>query len=95
MNKSPFEVLGVNENASAAEIQAAYMKLRSEYTEKMFKSGPEGEDAAKKLEIIDAAYRAALEMSKGRVNSAYSAAGAAYGNGGDGITFVKPYVSAK
>ncbi len=51
-----YSVLGVDANASATEIQTAYMNKRAELSSKMFTTGAEGEQAAKQIDELDKAY---------------------------------------
>ena len=55
MNRN-YKILGVNENATDAEIYSAYTALRSKYREEMFEDGKKGNDAAKKLTELERAY---------------------------------------
>ena len=61
MFKDPFVVLGVSRDATQAEVQAAYEKLREEYRAEIHIEGDEGKRAAKKLSELEEAYHAAME----------------------------------
>lgn len=65
MHKDPFVVLGVGANATQAEVQAAYEKLREEYRNEIHSEGDEGKKAAKKLSELEDAYREAMEKLSG------------------------------
>lgn len=56
MNKKNLELLGLDEGATLEEIKAAYESLREKYLEDRFKDGEAGNEAAKMLTKIDAAY---------------------------------------
>ena len=56
MNKKNLELLGLSEGASADEITAAYGALRAKLLEDRFLAGEEGNNAARMLSKIDAAY---------------------------------------
>ena len=54
--KSNLELLGLSEGATEEEIKDAYTKLRAKYLEDRFKDGEEGNEAARMLTRLDAAY---------------------------------------
>ena len=56
MPANPYEVLGVNENASLDEIRAAYRRLALEYQSDELSGNPLSADAQKKMDIINEAY---------------------------------------
>lgn len=56
MKKSNLELLGLSEGATEEEIKDAYDKLRAKYLEDRFKDGEEGNEAARMLTKLDAAY---------------------------------------
>lgn len=56
MNKKNLEILGLGENATASEVKAAYENLRSKYLEERFQDGEVGNNAARMLTKIEAAY---------------------------------------
>ena len=56
MKKSDLELLGLSEGATEEEIKDAYTKLRAKYLEDRFKDGEEGNEAARMLTKLDAAY---------------------------------------
>ena len=61
MHKDPFVVLGVDENATQAEVRDAYERLRDEYRMQIHVEGEDGKRAAKKLSELEDAYREAME----------------------------------
>ena len=74
MQNNPYVVLGIREGADRAEIDAAYEKLKKEYTDKMFIQGDEGAEAAKKLTEIKQAYEAlTVTENKSQENYGYKA----------------------
>lgn len=56
MNKKNLEILGLSEGATREEITAAYETLRAKYLEERFMDGDVGNNAAKMLTKIEAAY---------------------------------------
>ncbi len=62
MHKDPFVVLGVNKDATQAEVQEAYESLRETYRAEIRNEGDEGKKAAKKLSEVEEAYREAMEI---------------------------------
>ena len=82
MNKKNLELLGLEEGATPEEIKAAYEALRAKYLEDRFKDGEVGNEAAKMLTKIDAAY-AELESELKESN---------YSDGGDLYEKVENYL---
>lgn len=62
MQKNPYLILGINENATEQEIERAYYNLRSKYSEDRFLPGDEGRLAAEKLSELDEAYEDVLRL---------------------------------
>ena len=52
-----YEILGLKENATRAEIDARYHELRDKYQKDRFLPGDEGEEASEKLQQLEVAYR--------------------------------------
>ena len=52
-----YEILGISETATRAEIDARYYKLRDKYQSDRFLPGDEGEEASEKLQQLEVAYR--------------------------------------
>ena len=73
MHKNPFVVLGVDKDATQAEVKDAYEKLRDEYRMEIHAEGDAGKKAAKKLSELEEAYREAMDiLSSGvKVNGLY------------------------
>ena len=82
MNKKNLELLGLEEGATPEEIKAAYEALRAKYLEDRFKDGEVGNEAARMLTKIDAAY-AELESEFKESN---------YSDGGDLYEKVENYL---
>jgi molecular chaperone DnaJ len=55
--KNPYEVLGLDENASQEELETRYKKLKEEYSEGRFLAGEEGMIAARNLTELENAWR--------------------------------------
>lgn len=65
MNKRNLEILGLDEGATKEQIDAAYNELREKYLEERFLDGEAGNNAARMLTRIDAAYNELLaEMAE-------------------------------
>lgn len=56
MQKNPYLILGVSEDATFAELQDAYSKLQNKYKADRFLEGDAGAEAIKKLEEVEWAY---------------------------------------
>ena len=57
MSKNAYEILGVDENATKAEIDEAYYALRTKYRNEMYQEGALGKAAARKLTEVEQAYQ--------------------------------------
>ncbi|MDD4120689.1 MAG: hypothetical protein PHG90_03800 [Clostridia bacterium] len=62
MQKNPFIILGVSENADTDELYAAYKKARSKYESMRFEPGEKGAEACARLDELDQAYRDAQDI---------------------------------
>lgn len=63
MPTNPFVILGIDKDASQAEILDAYKQKRAYYQEHVFDEGESGAQAARMLEQLDDAYQRAMEES--------------------------------
>ncbi len=61
MNKKNLKILGLSEDATAQDIEAAYKSLKAKYSEERFMDGEAGNNAAKMLTKIETAYQELLE----------------------------------
>lgn len=82
---NPYEVLGIREGASEAEIKAAYRELVKKYHPDKYQDNPLYDLAEEKLQEINEAYDA-LMNGQGRSSGAYGGFGgggrsSAYGSG--------------
>ncbi len=76
MNKNPYTVLGVNENATDEQIKTAYRELAKKYHPDNYQDSPLRDLANEKMQEINDAYDEIMRMRKeGRSNN-YSSAGA-------------------
>lgn len=66
MQKNPFIILGISENATQQEAFEAYTSLRKQYSEDRFLEGEAGANAAKKLSEIEQAYTDCLDLIRNR-----------------------------
>lgn len=81
MNKNPYTVLGVNENATDAEIKKAYRELAKKYHPDNYHDSPLADVASEKMKEVNEAYDEIQKLR--REGRRYSASGnAAYGAGG-------------
>lgn len=64
-----YKILGVGENATDEEIEAAYSRLKDEYSKDRFLEGEAGNLAAKNLTKLETAYQ---EIKEARRNTAKS-----------------------
>ena len=55
-NRSPYEVLKLNEDADFAQIEEAYKKLKAQYSEDRFKAGEEGNQGARNLMELEESF---------------------------------------
>ncbi len=84
MNQENYQILGVDESATDEEIKAAYDKLKAKYDEEKWQDGEAGNQAARMLGKIDAAYREIQEERKERSKSPTDNS-SAYGEVSDAI----------
>ena len=66
MQKNPFVILKVSENATQQEVYEAYAELKEKYSNDRFLEGEKGKEAAKKLSEVEEAYAEAMEILKNR-----------------------------
>ena len=62
--KDNYKILGVSENATDEEIDAAYVQLKRKYQAERFYEGKVGNDAAKNLTKLENAYAAIVASRK-------------------------------
>ena len=70
--KDPYGVLGVDKNATDEEIKEAYRKLARKYHPDNYGDNPLADLAEEKMQEINAAYDAIVNMRKGRKTSSTS-----------------------
>ncbi len=68
MSKDPFLVLGISQDATQVEAEAAYNNLREKYRLDMHQEGARGKAAAEALTDLDEAYRQVLDIMEQRVS---------------------------
>ena len=59
-----YQIFGLTEDATDEELISAYERLREQYREERWQEGEAGNDAAKKLTELEAAYRELTEERK-------------------------------
>ena len=75
---NPYEVLGVREGASEAEIKAAYKKLVKKYHPDRYANNPLADLAEEKMQEINQAYDMLMNNSGG--GQSYSSQSGGYGS---------------
>lgn len=64
MNQENYKILEVDENATDEEIKASYERLKEKYNEERWQDGEAGNEAARMLDKLDAAYREVMDERK-------------------------------
>ena len=85
MAKDPYEVLGISRNATEEEVRSAYRRLAQQYSGGDYTSSPLAEEAARKMEEINAAFDEI--MARLRTGGAANAATAEENGGQAGSSF--------
>lgn len=91
---NPYEVLGVNPNASEEEIKAAYKKLARKYHPDNYSDNPLSDLAEEKMKEINEAYDAIMSQKRGGSNGS-GTSGNSYGGYSDSGVFadVRRFIS--
>lgn len=63
-----YKILNVSEDASIEEIEASYKKLKEQYSKDRFLEGEAGNRAAKKLTMVENAYREIIDEIREKEN---------------------------
>lgn len=74
----PFKVLGVSENATEAEIKAAYKALAKKYHPDNYTDNPLSDLALEKMKEINTAYDEAMKRVRGASSGGYTGGRSAY-----------------
>ena len=69
MNSQNYELLQVSENATDEEIRASYERLKAKYNEEKWQDGEAGNNAARMLGRLDAAYHEIMEERRERARN--------------------------
>ncbi|MHB1314401.1 MAG: J domain-containing protein [Christensenellales bacterium] len=72
---SPYQVLGINENASDDEVRRAYRELVKKYHPDQYGSNPLADLAQEKLKEINEAYDTIMKQRQGKGGGGYAGAG--------------------
>ena len=64
MNQENYKILEVEESATDEEIKASYERLKEKYNEEKWQEGEAGNEAARMLDKLDAAYREIMDERK-------------------------------
>ena len=84
MYTDPYEVLGVDRNASEDEIKKAYRKLSRKYHPDANIGNPHADLAEEKFKDVQAAYEQIIDERSGKTGGNYGSQGgySGYGQGG-------------
>ena len=77
MQRDPYSVLGLSNDATREQIDEAYYSLKSDCEAKLFEEGKVGTDASRKLAEIERAYSDCLEDLDKRIS--FDSFGSNYG----------------
>ena len=69
MQKNPYSVLGLGEDASKEQVQERYSELKKKYSEDRFLEGEAGNTAAKNLTELEIAYQDIMDSFKKTADS--------------------------
>ena len=72
MQNNPFVILGISDDSSREEIQAAYEKLHKKYAEERFLEGEQGAEAARMYQKVELAYQDALDLLENKEKASYN-----------------------
>lgn len=64
MNQENYRILEVEEDATDEEIKISYERLKAKYNEEKWQEGEAGNEAARMLDKLDAAYREVMDERK-------------------------------
>ena len=84
MNQENYRILEVDASATDEEVKASYERLKEKYNEEKWQEGEAGNEAARMLDKLDAAYREVMDERKENSNKRdqggkYSACTGAFG----------------
>lgn len=81
---NPYEVLGISENASEAEIKKAYKELVKKYHPDKYQNNPLADLAEEKLQEVNEAYDMLMKKNSGSSSYNYGYSGGSGGSGSSG-----------
>ncbi|NLA77782.1 MAG: DnaJ domain-containing protein [Clostridiales bacterium] len=73
MNGNPYEILGISENATDAQLREAYKELAKKYQDDRYAASPLSDIAAQKMKELDEAYDAVIVTRNNTNGGAYGA----------------------
>ena len=73
MQDNPFMILGISEDSTKEEVQAAYQTLHEKYAKDRFLEGEEGAKAARMYTKVEIAYQDALELLENKSTASEAA----------------------
>lgn len=73
MDYRNYEILEVEESATDEEIKASYERLKAKYNEEKWQEGEAGNEAARALDRLEAAYREVTDERRQKENAANGA----------------------
>ena len=88
---NPYEVLGIKQGASEAEIKAAYKELVKKYHPDKYQNNPLADLAEDKLQEINEAYDILMKKGAGTGGNSY-AGNQSYSSGGNGTSAQDFYI---
>lgn len=103
LNKNPYSVLGVSENATDEEIKKAYRELAKKYHPDKYANTDLSELAGEKMKEVNAAYEEIQRLRReggstgqtGNAYSSYSAGGYGAGGGAGGNAYIRQCINAR
>lgn len=84
---NPYQILGVNDNASDSEIKDAYRSLARKYQDDLGKGSPLSDIAQRKMDELDRAYDEIMQIRSGNPYNNSQSGSTYYGESGNSSQF--------